>query len=334
IDVEKTMSQSQNLKQDIAIEVSGFWPDFRLSSDGTPETASTQSRNPAVQLLLSQGDIQETWYVFSNPEFPAIRSGHDLSLETEAIAYRAPVAHASDFFRVIVGPNQELYYAAASSNGFKSGPLQVGEPIVPGWADFQITLLQVLDRAQIQRIVVPVSADEASDSPALRIGTPDGQEHWLPWGEPQTIDTLEGNYFAAFSPKVLRLPFQVALNDFIVERNEGSESVAMWTSDISVKDELGIEDRRRVWMNHPTWFRGWKLAQASWNPGDLSQSTLQLKREPWWVTALTWIGSGLVTIGIGTMFYGRAIAKRLKFSKSSKTVAPDSDNTSEQAAPA
>ena len=38
-------------------------------------------------------------------------------------------------------------------------------------------------------------------------------------------------------------------------------------------------------MNHPTWYHGWKIAQASWNPGDLQQSTLQVKREPAWVTA-------------------------------------------------
>jgi len=65
-------------------------------------------------------------------------------------------------------------------------------------------------------------------------------------------------------------------------------------------------------MNHPTGCKGWELATASWNPGDLSQSTLQLKREPWWVTALTWLGSGLVVSGIATMFYGRAIVKQIR----------------------
>ncbi|MGA0201194.1 MAG: cytochrome C biogenesis protein, partial [Prochlorotrichaceae cyanobacterium] len=60
-----------------------------------------------------------------------------------------------------------------------------------------------------------------------------------------------------------------------------------------------------------TWFQGWKLAQASWNPGDLQLSTLQVKREPWWMTALTSLGSGLVVGGIGIMFYGSALLKRL-----------------------
>jgi hypothetical protein len=90
----------------------------------------------------------------------------------------------------------------------------------------------------------------------------------------------------------------------------------MWTSQIQILDpETGEVSQRNVWMNHPTWYRGWKLAQASWNPGDLKQSTLQVKREPAWVTALTWTGSALVVGGIGVMFYGPGIAKRFRVSK-------------------
>ena len=136
---------------------------------------------------------------------------------------------------------------------------------------------------------------------------------WVGWGTPTAIKSDRGDWYVAFSPKLLPLPFSLQLNEFIVERNEGSESVAMWTSDVSLFDpHSSTVSDRRVWMNHPTWFKGWKIAQASWNPGDLSQSTLQVKREPWWVTGLTWLGSMMVTIGVATMFYGRAVAKKVK----------------------
>ena len=39
----------------------------------------------------------------------------------------------------------------------------------------------------------------------------------------------------------------------------------------------------------------------------------KLKREPAWVTALTWTGSALVVLGIATMFYGPSIAKKSAF---------------------
>ncbi|MEM6599503.1 MAG: cytochrome c biogenesis protein ResB, partial [Cyanobacteria bacterium P01_C01_bin.69] len=133
-----------------------------------------------------------------------------------------------------------------------------------------------------------------------------------------------------FSPKLLQLPFSLQLNDFIVDRNEGSESVAMWTSDVSLlAPHVQEVSQRRVWMNHPTWFKGWKIAQASWNPGDLQQSTLQVKREPWWVTGLTWLGSTMVTLGVATMFYGRAIAKKFK-KVSSLLDMPEAEDTTEE----
>ncbi len=219
----------------------------------------------------------------------------------------------ADFFRVVVAPSGQLFYTAQSSQGFQSGVLQPGVAISPGWADFQISLVEALDHAQVQRHgvpVTPVNSMARQGTPALHVATADGQEAWLPWGDPTALETAEGTYLAAFRPKLLQLPFWVKLDDFIVERNEGSDSVAMWTSQLTLIDPHGnTAVQRAVWMNHPTWFKGWKLAQASWNPGDLQQSTLQLKREPWWVTALTWSGSLLVVGGIAVMFYGPAVVK-------------------------
>ena len=311
LNVDDMVGQTQKLDQNIRLTVSNVWPDFRLNQDGQPTSSSQNFLNPALELVVTQGDQEERWFVFGNPDFPTIRSRNDIEIDESAISYQPPSSASSDFFRVIIGPDRQIYYAANASRGFVSGLFEQGKTVSPGWSDFQFSLAHVYDHAIIQRSVVPVEAETSRSNPALLVATSAGEEHWLSWGDPASFQTQGGEYFAAFSPKVLKLPFQVELNDFIVERNEGSESVAMWTSDVNLVDGIGSINHRRVWMNHPTWFQGWKLAQASWNPGDLSQSTLQLKREPWWVTALTWLGSLLVVLGVGTMFYGRAIAKRL-----------------------
>ncbi|MGF1459213.1 MAG: cytochrome c biogenesis protein ResB [Leptolyngbyaceae cyanobacterium] len=312
-DIAQIQGQSLTLEEGTNVEVTAVWPDFRLNGDGQPTSASEQFRNPAVQLLVSQESQQERWFVFGNPGLPPVRSDDGIEI---AIAYKPPVATPTDYFRIVTTPGQDLYFAAASAQGFSTGKFQPGEAVIPGWADFQITLVEQLDHAQVQRQIVPVmpvaaNARPNEGTPALHIATAEGEDFWLPWGEPKVLETSAGQYFAAFSPKLLELPFYVKLNDFIVERNEGSESVAMWTSDLTLFDpQTDTAVQRSVWMNHPTWFRGWKLAQASWNPGDLQQSTLQLKREPWWVTALTWTGSLLVVLGIATMFYGPSLLKR------------------------
>ena len=312
-EVADILGQPQMLPSGTALEVVQVWPDFRLDQAGLPGSASEAFRNPALQVKLSRGDRQAQWFVFGKAGFEPVRSGDAIDL---AIAYDAPSLRPTDYFRVVVTPDQQLFYAAASSQGFATGELLPGQAVMPGWADFQISLTEQLTHAQVQRQIVPMmpvapGTLATEGTPALHVATAAGQDFWLPWGEPTSLATADGNYFAAFSPKMLTLPFYVKLDDFIVERNEGSESVAMWTSQVTLFDpQTDTATQRRVWMNHPTWFRGWKLAQASWNPGDLAQSTLQLKREPWWVTGLTWTGSMLIVLGIGVMFYGPAIAKR------------------------
>ena len=64
-------------------------------------------------------------------------------------------------------------------------------------------------------------------------------------------------------------------------------------------------------MNNPfsfpgEWWRTWtgltyKMSQASWNPDNLGQSTIQILRDPGWL--LKWIGSLLIVSGIFMLFY-------------------------------
>ena len=306
----------------LTLEVKDFWPDFRLDGNRQPTTASQQLNNPAIRLIVSQGDSVESWFVFGNPTFEPIRTQISGEPVKAKVGYTISAdAEPDAFFRVVVDAAGGLHYAAKSSKGFKAGDFAIGDSVTTGWADFVVTLAEVVPRAQLKREVLPLPEDvpRGEGEPALLVSINDGQSGtpepiWVPWGEPMAISTATDDWFVAFSPKLLQLPFGLKLNDFIVERNEGSESVAMWTSAISLRDPHSVEGAvsRRVWMNHPTWFKGWKIAQASWNPGDLNQSTLQVKREPWWVTGLTWLGSSMVTIGVATMFYGRAVAKKLK----------------------
>ncbi|MEC4985573.1 MAG: cytochrome c biogenesis protein ResB [Oscillatoria sp. PMC 1068.18] len=311
LDVAKSLHQNVKIGN-TQIKLVDFWADFRLDQNKQPTSASPNLNNPAVQLQISTPTGVERWFIFGRENIPPVRtvvSGNPIQ-ELE-IAYQIQAQPAADSFQVITTSAGELFYTARSSKGFKSGKLELGKPVSPGWADFQITLAEYIPDGQLQRKVVPVPEATFAGVPALLIKTEAGIESWLTWGEPTTINDPEGEIFAAFTPKLLQLPFAIKLSDFIVERNEGTDSVAMWTSKIRLVDpQEKVISRRNVWMNHPTWYRGWKIAQASWNPGDLQQSTLQVKREPAWVTALTWTGSGLVIGGIAVMFYAPVLAKK------------------------
>jgi len=144
-----------------------------------------------------------------------------------------------------------------------------------------------------------------------RLKTPSGKETWIPWAEPTSITDGDQEIYAAFGPKLLPIPFGVKLDEFIVDRNEGSESVAMWTSKIRIDDAVTNQSQNR----------------KSWNPNDLKQSTLQVKREPVWVTATTWLGSLLVVLGIAVIFYAPALTK--KWRKWQKKNKPEGDTSKE-----
>lgn len=312
IDVKS--SQSKRLKVGkVEISITGFYPDFRLDGKQQPISASENYRNPAISLKVVSNIGAERWYVFAKGDFPPVKtlvSGEatkDIDLN-----YQVQPPKVKDYFKVITTKTGQLYYAAKSSSQFKSGNFALGQTIKPGWADFEITLESYLTHAQVQRKIIPTINKQVQGVPALLVKTSSGQETWLPWGETSVIENGKDQIYATFSPKLFEIPFGIKLEDFIVDRNEGSQSVAMWTSKIRIEDySNGNNKRRKVWMNHPTWYKGWKIAQASWNPGDLAQSTLQVKREPAWVSALTWIGSALVILGIGVMFYLPSFNKAL-----------------------
>ena len=313
IDVQRNQGKTIRVGQ-TKITIDNFYPDFRLDRDKQPATASENYSNPAITLEVASDQGKELWYVFSKADFPPVRtliSG--TAIDNLTLDYRVQPPEVKDYFKVIVAEDNQLYYAAKSSQKFKSGSLAIGQEVTPGWADFIITINEYLPHAQIQRKIIPTDDKQAPGAPALLVKTQSGGETWLPWGEASAIQDGENIIYAAFSPKLFQIPFGIKLEDFIVDRNEGSQSVAMWTSKIRIEDPSSdLVEQRQVWMNHPTWYKGWKIAQASWNPGDLKQSTLQVKREPAWVTSLTWIGSGLVILGIGVMFYAPAISKKLR----------------------
>ena len=330
IDVKNHKSKTVRVGN-LKIAITGFYPDFRLGRDRQPATASENYNNPAIALEITSKIGKERWYLFTKGGFPPVKTliaGE--TTENINLSYRVQQPDVKDYFKVIATEDSQLYYAAKSSSQFKSGTLKPGQIITPGWADFKITLEEFLPHALVQRKIIATKEKQVSGAPALLVKTPSGRETWLPWGEASAIQDGSDRIYAAFSPKLFQIPFKVKLEDFIVERNEGSQSVAMWTSKIRIEDSSNDNiEHRQVWMNHPTWYKGWKIAQASWNPGDLQQSTLQVKREPRWVTALTWIGSALVIVGIAVMFYVPSINQKLRKKSPAKTANREVESSKE-----
>jgi hypothetical protein len=110
------------------------------------------------------------------------------------------------------------------------------------------------------------------------------------------------------------------LLDFEVQRNEGSDSPASFKSTVRVSTPDGETATGQCWMNHPFNFPGamwntwtgltFKMSQASWNPENLNQSTIQILRDPGWL--LKWIGSLLIVSGVFMMFYVKKFRRQMR----------------------
>jgi hypothetical protein len=141
----------------------------------------------------------------------------------------------------------------------------------------------------------------------------DHDEEWLASGWQMDLPAENETLTASFGPKIFPLPISLELKNFAVERNEGTDSPAGFLSTLMVRDGSGNSALGSCSMNEPmnfpdSFWRRWtgltyKISQASWNPQNLGQSSVQILLDPGWL--FKWTGSLMVCIGIFTMFYLR-----------------------------
>ncbi|HTS16677.1 MAG TPA: cytochrome c biogenesis protein ResB [Verrucomicrobiae bacterium] len=291
--------------------IGGYWPDFQLDANHKPSTASNDPNNPAAVVVLSRGGDEERQFVFASAQLePIVRTtrGKAIGAQVTLMGSAAP-KRPSGVMTVVLAPDGTLHYAVSAKEGFKSGEMKVGEPVATGWMDFQFTPVKYVARAQVSERIEPSTTDSEDSAPALKVTAhANGQEQsaWVRFGQPIVLEAGGRTVHVIYGWDFMQLPFRVELEDFIVERDEGSMNVAGWTSKVVFHDDVrGLTQRASIWMNHPAWFNGYKFSQASWNPNDLKYTALQVKKDPLIVAYVTWAGAVLIVGGIALMFWGR-----------------------------
>jgi hypothetical protein len=313
-----TVPLAENVDKDVPLgesgmkaHIAGYWPDFQLDENHKPSTASNEPNNPAAVVVLSRGEDEERQFVFASGQAdPIVRTTHGQAIGAHVtlMGGSAP-KQRTGVMTVVLAPDGTLHYAVAAKAGFKSGEMKVGEPVATGWMDFQFTPVKYVAKAVTSEAVEPVATEGEDNAPALKVTAHvNGQEQaaWVRFGQPIEMDAGGKTIHVMYAWDFMQLPFRVELEDFLVERDEGSMNVAGWTSKVIFHDDLrGLTQRASIWMNHPAWFNGYKFSQASWNPNDLKYTALQVKKDPAIVTYVTWIGAILIVGGIALMFWGR-----------------------------
>jgi len=337
---------AENLGRDVAIadtpftlKIDDYWADFRIEN-GKPSSLTDQPNNPAVLVTIRGKGIPA-----GEPEANPHGSAKDVTTNGGPPAMPAPGEETANHLTLFIADDGTISYELASrKNGRASGKIELNKPLPTGWADWQLTIDKTMPHAAssmdfdpINSKTVPTTAD-LPDGVRVRIQQ-NGEtlERWVPAGWQIAIPTSPSPTMVAYGWKTVSLPIGLELLDFEVKRNEGSDSPAGFKSTLRIVTADGETATGSCWMNHPfsypgTWWRTWtgltfKISQASWNPENLGQSTVQILRDPGWL--LKWIGSLLVVIGVFMMFYLQPYRKQTE----GEPITPSAQKQETKAAP-
>jgi hypothetical protein len=289
----------------ILFRVAKFWPDFAIRN-GQPTSISAQPNHPAVLVqitgpsrLLPPAPPQPA------PAAPPLPRG---------LAMRVALA---------AEPGKIVYELEREGKIEARGVASQGDTIRLGWSQWVVRVDTVLAHAELHREVkeldVPVPPMAAASTRTgihAQLLLPDGTRgsaEWIPGGTEREL--LAGTDFLArigFGQRTIPLPFRVALEDFNVPRDEGTDTPSDFISNVRFEDPAtGDVARGTAHMNSPAMYPGsfwrsllgwnYKFSQANWDPENLNQTTLQVLYDPGW--PFKWIGSLGICAGIILMFY-------------------------------
>ena len=109
------------------------------------------------------------------------------------------------------------------------------------------------------------------------------------------------NFIVALAPKMLHLPFKIALRDFVMDRYPGTNSPSGYKSEITLKDGNSSFDYD-IFMNHVLDYGGYRFFQSSYDT-DERGTVLSVNKDPGKVP--TYIGYFLLCVGMFFNFFNR-----------------------------
>jgi hypothetical protein len=277
IDVKSHLLESIKIDE-LQLTIRDYWPDFSMQN-GQPVSLSQQPRNPAVLITLS-GEVM-----------PKSKPLLQLAPALSRIAYQISRDGKID----------------------ARGTAKIGEEFALGWADWRARLVKLLPNAMLETRFLPGGAGEELPGIRAQLVTPEGKKGvaaWIPAGRTEMLRAGEHFSRIGFGLQTRTLDFVIGLEKFEVPRDEGTDTPADFISSVYFRDGERVH-RATIHMNRPASYppdlwhaitgTGYKFSQASWNPEDLDETTLQVLHDPGWL--LKWSGSLLICAGISIMFY-------------------------------
>jgi hypothetical protein len=239
--------------------------------------------------------------------------------------------------QLVVSEGNKLFYRSftkSDKNGDKgaltkesSGKLTPGEDFVDVFKRMEgrVRVPEFLPSASQQPhyVAANVTPGKETDTdkehypPALQAELSDGMDKttfWLPFGERRTVELKGRRFTIAFSPKTMKLGFDIKLQRALTTVDPGTRMPATYSSWVQVFDvPNGIDgERRMITMNEPLDHRGYKFYQSQLAPLGIEDSTGRPVNLSVFTVGydpglnIKYLGSVCLAAGIFMMFYMRA----------------------------
>ena len=123
-------------------------------------------------------------------------------------------------------------------------------------------------------------------------------------GNPTVINSSNMDLAISYGSKYIELPFAIKLYEFIMERYPGTNSAASYASEVQLIDSRkDVAMDYRIFMNNILNHDGYRFFQSSYDT-DEKGTYLSVNHDAWG-TWITYIGYGLLTLGMIFVFFSK-----------------------------
>ncbi len=123
-------------------------------------------------------------------------------------------------------------------------------------------------------------------------------------GKPETLSFGDTRVTMDYGSREVRVPFQIALNDFIMDKYPGTNSASSYASEVTLNDaSKNVEMNYRIYMNNILNYGGYRFFQSSFDKDE--QGTYLSVNNDYWGTHISYLGYTLLAIGMILTFFSK-----------------------------
>lgn len=301
---------------------------FIPKAGGTPAVRLKLTTARAMGGLPAMAVSQDLWLWAGDPSWGMADAG-----PAKVFFNQTPPAEQPGPWLALFAEKSGIRFSALSMRGKKSsgrvkGPELSGKTIDPGWKAISLKIEEWIPEAISQTEYVQAKTQYGPQAPPsaihLTVLGKDGKPTdamWLGMGDRVVLNTLEGDkpkqVQISYLPKRVILPFSIRLDRFSIERYEGTQNPASFSSLVSlpssgsgspteiqkvVQSQEAAAPSHVISMNEPLEHGGFTFYQSSYEDAQPrpTVSVFSVNRDPgrWW----KYIGSILLVSGSILLF--------------------------------